>query len=110
MGFFSDTRVALDLINTADAINACLRATEPYLGKYDFGEPFRGSDCSYIRACVDFIEPKAQYMQQRLHDLPASKWMTTMVPTVDGRRTAAPGFIMGMQHMCYELREQLKLR
>lgn len=110
MGFFSDTKAAIDLANTADAINDCLRATMPYVSKYDIGQPFRGSDWSYIKACVDFVEPKVQYMQQRLQDLPSYKWMTTMVRTMDGHSTGAPGYIMAMSQMCAELKQQLSLR
>ena len=44
MGFFSDTRAALDLMNAADAINDCIRGTIPYLNKYDIGQTFRAED------------------------------------------------------------------
>jgi hypothetical protein len=109
MGFFSDTRAALDLMNAADAINDCLRATMPYLSKYDLGQPFRGTDWSYIKACVDFVGPKVQYMQSRIQDLPVHKRMTTMVRTMDGHTTGAPGYIMAMSQMCSELSAQLRL-
>ena len=107
MGFFSDTRAALDLMNAADAINDCIRGTMPYLSKYDMGQTFRAEDRPYIRAGVEFIEDKVAYMQKRMHDLPSHKWMTTMVRTMDGHTTAVPGYVMAMHQMCVELKSQL---
>lgn len=107
MGFFSDTRAALDLMNAADAINACIKSTLPYLNKYDIGQTFRSEDRPYIQAGIDFIANKVTYMQNRMQDLPTHKWMSTMVRTIDGHSTAAPGYIMAMHQMCVELKEQL---
>lgn len=107
MGFFSDTRAALDLMNAADAINDCIRGTIPYLNKYDIGQTFRAEDRPYIRAGVEFIEKKVAFMQERMQDLPAHKWMATMVRTLDGHTTAVPGYVMAMHQMCAELKNQL---
>ncbi len=107
MGFFSDTRAALDLMNAADAINDCLKGTMPYLSKYDLGDTFRTEDRPYIRAGVEFVEGKVAYMQSRMQNLPPHKLMTTMVRTMDGHRTAAPGYVMAMHQMCKELKAQL---
>ena len=108
MGFFSNTRAALDLANAADAINDCfLHGLMPYLNKYNPGQQYSAQDRPYIRAGVDFIEKKVQYMQSRMQDLSPDKWMYTMVRTSDGHSTAVPGYIMAMQELCREVKRGL---
>lgn len=108
MGFFSNTRAAVDLANAADAINDCfVSGMLPYLNKYEPGQKYSIQDRGYIRAGVDFIEGKIAYMQNRLQDLDADKWMYTMVRAVDGHSTAVPGYIAAMKQLCAEARRGL---
>ena len=108
MGFFSNTRAAIDLANAADAINDCfMNGLLPYLSKYNDGQVFSSQDRPYIRAGVEFIEQKVQYMQSRMQDLSPDKWMYTMVRTSDGHSTAVPGYIMAMQELCREIRKSM---
>ncbi len=108
MGFFSNTRAALDLANAADEINNCfLSGLIPYLDKYAPGQSYSIQDRGYIRAGVEFIESKIVFMQNRLQDLDSSKWMYTMVRTADGHSTAVPGYIAAMKQLCMEVRKGL---
>lgn len=105
MGFFSDIRVAIDLANAADAINDCfLRGMMPYLNKYSPGQSYSPQDSAYLRTGVEFIERKIDFMHERMNDLPANKWMTTMVKCADGHATAVPGYVMAMKDLCREVR------
>lgn len=106
MGFFSNTKAAIDLIHAADAINDCFKnRLLPYLNKYNLGQTYNSQDYPYIRAGVEFIEKKVIYMRLRLQDLPADKWMYTMVRAVDGHSTPVLGYIMAMLDLCKELRK-----
>lgn len=110
MGFFSNTKAAIDLTNAADAINDCIiNGLMPYLTKYESGDQCSMSDRARIRACVDFISSKVQYMQGRLKDLSADKWMQTVVRTVDGKPTAVPGYIAAMNLLCQEIKKDFNV-